>query len=560
MRKNFPVTGIEYELHDGMSIVSKTDTKGKIIYVNPTFIEVSGFTEEELIGEPHNIVRHPDMPPEAFADLWTTLKSGIPWTGLVKNRCKNGDFYWVLANVTPVIENGQVTGYMSVRTKPGRAKVQAAEDIYRRFREGKARGLAIRHGAVVRTGYIGKLAALRNMPLQTRIGLGMGLISLFLLALCVLSLLGQASGDWFAAATGVCIALTLTLWYSLHAAIVQPLRQATRVARTIAGGDLSQRFESNRNDDMGQLMTALQQMNANLTAIIGDVRDNVESITVAIREIAAGNMDLSNRTESQASSLEQTASSMEQFAATVKQNADSAVHANELAGTASEIATKGGAVVNQVGVTMAEINASAKKIVDIIGLIDSIAFQTNILALNAAVEAARAGEQGKGFAVVATEVRSLAQRSAGAAREIKSLIGDSVEKVDTGNQLVEEAGRTMTNVVDSVKRVNHIMNEITLASREQSTGIVQVNQAISHMDEVTQQNAALVEQAAAAATSLEQQAMRLSLAVSVFKLAGHAVRNLRAAGATASGASDANALPSSASAKQISGNRVLRLR
>lgn len=362
MRTNLPVTETEYKLAEGISIVSTTDTKGKITYVNPTFLEVSGFTEDELIGQPHNIVRHPDMPAEAFVDLWATLKSGVPWTGLVKNRRKNGDYYWVQANVTPVLENGQMTGFMSVRTKPEHAKVAAAEEIYRRIREGNARGIAIKHGAVIRTGLVGRLVGLRNLSLDKQLGLGMGFLTVLLSFLFLKSLsIGSTGSAVCALGTGIGIATTLYLWRALHAAIVPPLRQATRVARTIAGGDLSGKFEVDRSDDMGQLMKALQQMNANLLAIIGDVRDNVESISTATHEITAGNLDLSNRTEAQASSLEETASSMEQFAATVNQNADSAMQANQLAESASAIAVKGGKVVTQVGATMEEINASAKK-------------------------------------------------------------------------------------------------------------------------------------------------------------------------------------------------------
>jgi methyl-accepting chemotaxis protein len=259
-------------------------------------------------------------------------------------------------------------------------------------------------------------------------------------------------------------------------------------------------------------------MNDSLVRIVGEVRNGTDTIASASSQIAAGNLDLSGRTEQQASSLEETAASMEQLTATVKQNADNARQANQLAVTASGVALKGGSVVAEVVGTMGAINASSRKIVDIIGVIDGIAFQTNILALNAAVEAARAGEQGRGFAVVAAEVRNLAQRSAAAAKEIKTLIGDSVDKVEEGSKQVAQAGKTMDEIVDSVKRVTDIMAEITAASQEQSSGIEQVNQAITQMDQVTQQNAALVEEAAAAAASLQEQANNLSQAVSVFKL------------------------------------------
>ena len=517
MRTNLPVTNNEVEISDQQSIVSKTDLKGRITYINPYFTEISGFTEEELMGSAHNIVRHPDMPPEAFDDLWRSLKAGLPWTGMVKNRCKNGDFYWVLANVTPIMERGRVTGYMSVRSRPSREEVAGAETIYRRFREGRAQGLAIRDGAIVRTGWMARLSALRDVSLRSRLMLGLGLPTLMLVA-ATGALISMSQPGWMIALNVAAILVLLFTWLGLHQSLLERLKLATSVARAIAGGDLSIRFSAVRNDDMGHLLKALQQMNANLVAVVGDVRANVEAIHLGSGEIARGNMDLSARTEAQASSLEETAASMEQFSSTVKQNADNAGQGNHLALSASEVAVRGGEAVSDVGSTMDEISASARKIVEIIGLIDGIAFQTNILALNAAVEAARAGEQGRGFAVVASEVRGLAQRSAGAAREIKLLIHDSVEKVDTGHRLVRNATSTMDDIVNSVRRVTDIMSEISAASQEQSAGIEQVNQAVTQMDQVTQQNAALVEEAAAAAASLADQAARLSQSVSVFKL------------------------------------------
>jgi methyl-accepting chemotaxis protein len=292
---------------------------------------------------------------------------------------------------------------------------------------------------------------------------------------------------------------------------------ASSIARSIAGGDLTVPIDVKR-DDNSSMVNALKGMRDDLARIVSSVRNATDTIATASSEIAAGNSDLSARTESQASSLEETAASMEELTSTVRQNADNARTANELAANASEVAQKGGAVVSQVVETMASIDSSSRKIVDIISVIDGIAFQTNILALNAAVEAARAGEQGRGFAVVASEVRNLAQRSAAAAKEIKDLIGASVETVGVGNSLVAQAGSTMQEVVESVHRVRQVINEISTASNEQSAGIAQVNEAISQMDAVTQQNAALVEQAAAAAASMQQQSAALLQAVGVFRV------------------------------------------
>lgn len=316
----------------------------------------------------------------------------------------------------------------------------------------------------------------------------------------------------------VATAVSVLVAFLATRSITRPLYEAVDVAKRVADGDLTSDIQVKTGDEMGQMMEALQHMNESLMKIVGEVRTGTETIASVSGEIASGNLDLSTRTEKQAASLQETASSMRDLTDTVKQNAEHAHQANRLALSASEVAEKGGVVVAQVVDTMGSINASSKKIVDIIGVIDGIAFQTNILALNAAVEAARAGEQGRGFAVVASEVRSLAQRSAAAAKEIKTLIGDSVDKVTVGSKLVAQAGTTMDEVVASVKRVTDIMADITAASQEQSTGIEQVNRSIAQMDEVTQQNAALVEEAAGAAESMQNQASSLAQVVSVFKL------------------------------------------
>ena len=314
------------------------------------------------------------------------------------------------------------------------------------------------------------------------------------------------------------LVLGALLAFVISRSITQPLRMAEAVADAVAAGDLTIVFEVSGSNEAAHVLIALKTMSASLQTIVAQVRRGAELVATASSQIASGNLDLSSRTEQQASALEETASSMEELTSTVKQNADNARQANQLAVSASDVAVRGGKVVAQVVDTMASINASAKRIVDIISVIDGIAFQTNILALNAAVEAARAGEQGRGFAVVASEVRNLAQRSAAAAKEIKTLIGDSVDKVAAGSTLVNQAGATMDEIVSSVRRVTDIMGEISAASAEQEAGIGQINRAITEMDTVTQENAALVEEAAAAAASLQEQASELSNTVSVFKL------------------------------------------
>ncbi|MFO1328920.1 MAG: methyl-accepting chemotaxis protein [Rubrivivax sp.] len=519
MRRNLPVTQQAFDFPGDTTLLSVTDPKGRITYANAAFVQVSGYAREQLIGQPHNLVRHPDMPPEAFADLWRTLQSGQSWSALVKNRRQNGDHYWVRANAAPVHREGRLAGYLSVRTRPGPDEVAAAEALYARMRAGRLGARALHKGLLVRTGVWRWLSWRQTAPLGWRIAAGGVAGALLALGACAAAGLDGATLAIVAAAVGTA---TLAQQAWLRGQVTQPLAQVLRVAQAAASGQPERDVRVDRVDEIGLLLRAVNQSALNLQALVDDVSAQTSGVHAASDEIASGNGDLSARTEQTASSLQETAASMEQLGAAVRQNADHARQASELAAGASSIAGRGGDAVGRVVDTMKSISDSAHRIADIIGVIDGIAFQTNLLALNAAVEAARAGEQGRGFSVVAAEVRALAARSAAAAREIKQLIADSVQRVDEGAALVDQAGSTMAEVVGSVRHVTDIVGEISSASVEQSAGVAQVGEAVVLIDRATQQNAALVEQSAAAAESLRARAAALLQAVAVFKAASAA--------------------------------------
>ena len=731
MKNNQPVTQNEVHMKDGSILVSRTNLKGIITYCNEDFIEISGFTEKELIGKNHNIVRHPDMPPAAFADLWRTIKAGRPWNGLVKNRAKNGDHYWVEANVIPILKNGKVVEYMSVRTKPSRAMIDKAEALYARMNSGEK---------LPRSSLAKRLSRrLQNIQLTTKISLGMataiivqiivdaifshgitwnhlavsfaiGMASVTALSLLLKKLLKKrlddisrklrqmSSGEYFdwialdgndeigrlkemlkmtqvrlgfdvmdskekaaralriktaldAVDTAVMIADargdiiytnkalqdlfstaeadiqatgahssftaagllgskielfaensaeqqhfldtlrnsttkditvgsrtfrytatpisdssgkragTVVVWLDRTAEVATEqevehlvsnarrgnlsLRVSTenkegffrmlsenlnalveitqsvlgdlsRVLGGFAQGDLTQRITTDYEGVFLELKNGANETGDRLTQVINEIHQTSDRVSQDSQEIAQGNLDLSNRTEAVASSLESTASSMEEISGTVRNNAANANEASNLAEETRNQAEKGGDAVNLTIRAMSEISTSSKKIADITNVIDEIAFQTNLLALNAAVEAAHAGDQGRGFAVVASEVRILAQRSAEAAKEIKEMIEESVTKVEDGQQLVDESGKTLTEIIESVKRVSTIIQEMSHASSEQAEGIDMINQSLIKIDEATQQNTALVEETAAASQSLGEQARKLAELVSFF--------------------------------------------
>ena len=673
MRNNQPVNDQEYVLTETQSPFSRTDLNGNIAFVNADFIEASGFTEEELIGQPHNIVRHPSMPAEAFADMWAYLKAGRSWTGIVKNRRKDGRFYWVMSNTSPMWENGVVVGYASVRMKPPVSLLTTVQAAYVHIGQGNAGHLKIERGWVVHAGAKGMLERLMGLKIAGRMNL---LIGLMVLVTCITGLIGlkglyssnaevssmyregaQATAyldtiaraqhtsqlqiadallnatpesaqivvstieknnalieqTWktylsigheenekkvqdafeaknakyqneaikpalaalkskdFAAlkkiyddvlkpqflelsgnideqivtqdvnsklalqeaesayqmvrleslgAMLVGAALSIYFGLRLRRSMVGPIHNAAAIAKQIAVGALNNHIKPKGRDETAELMAALFAMQRSLASLAQGVMGSARLINAESREIAVGNQSLAARTEEQAVSLREAASDMEQVSTKVRKNVESAELANQVAKDAGQVALKGGTAMGLMVGTMDSIASSSKRITEIIGVIDGIAFQTNILALNAAVEAARAGEQGKGFAVVATEVRSLAQRSAAAAKEIKTLIEDSVHQVEGGLTRVTDARSTIDATISAVKNLETIVQEIAHSSSEQGVAIDRVTLLVAQIDAATQQNVPIAAQAAASAQLLASESRNLERSAAVFRLPG----------------------------------------
>ena len=519
MRVNLPVTDQEYDFPAQNMLVSTTDTTGVITHCNQAFMDASGYSYEELVGQPHNLIRHPDMPPQAYKDLWATVGRGLPWSGIVKNRRKNGDFYWVRANVTPIMENGKPTSYMSVRTKPSRAEIALATGLYAQLRADFAaqrETLRLRRGGVIYPGLRGVLQRLRQLGATPTLGL-------MLVGMSAVATLPRWLGWQGPLAWGAELVLVLgggaavLTWFQSR--VVGGIRHASNFARDIAACNLNGPFDTSQFANSLQPMArSLQQIQVNLHAVVGDVRTEISGFMKAADRIAQGGHDLYSHTEAQARSLEQTATVMETLSAAVHQTAQTAEQVSGDSMQSAGVAREGGQAVEQVGKAMQAIEQSSRQVGDIIAVIEGIAFQTNLLALNAAVEAARAGEQGRGFAVVAGEVRALAQRSAQAAKEIRTLIGASARQVKDGTEQMAQAGHTIAEVVASVSRVSELVRQISNATTEQSVGIDQANTAMMELETVTQQNAALVEQTADAADALKSSSTALSRSLEVFRL------------------------------------------
>ena len=521
MRTNLPITQREYAFPAGQALVSTTDLQGRILYCNPAFIEVSGYIREELLGQPHNMIRHPDMPEEAFRDMWQTIESGQPWSGLVKNRRKNGDHYWVMANVTPLLDGDRPVGYMSVRTLPDRQQVSEAETLYARMREAVSRGGG---GPRLQAGRLAPQGVLAR-GLDRLQGDGHWRTQ----ALCLLGVAGGWGGAqlmslWPGQLAATAAAALLAAGVSVGVAALirrqnqEPLKALLRFANRLAAGDLTGQLPTGQPGLSGRLARALNQLSVNLMAIVGDTRAGVERLRHTSHDLASGNRNLAERTESQASSLEQTSASMAEITETVRHSADTARDVAEVARQAADVTARSTEAVKEVTVTVEAIADASRRIREITQVIDGIALQTNLLALNAAVEAARAGEQGRGFGVVAGEVRQLAQRTSVAAREIKDLIEDAGLKVEAGSEQTRRACGTMEEAQAAVQRMSELVAGISAGASEQLNGISQINEAVSHMDQLTQKNAALVDELSSASETVTGQAQAVTEAVAVFRL------------------------------------------
>lgn len=508
MRTNLPVTKNECFLKDGEFIVSKTNTKGQITYVNRPFLEISGFSEDEIIGAPHNIVRHPDMPQEAFNDLWTTLQSGKPWRGLVKNRCKNGDYYWVDASANPIWEGNEIVGYMSLRRKPDRADVEAAEHAYSLFREGKATGLTIKEGSVARSGVMGKLLDLTNMSIKTKISLVCSVLITLILGLNIHGYMTDKKTFLTISTLFSTVAILLIggMWWFINQKLIEAFKELTKACQVVASGglEIANNTTVYNKDEIGFLQHAIVTMSGNLASIVTDVKSASEVLLTSAGQVSTTSQSLSQTSSEQAAGTEQITSAIDQITSSIAQNTDNSTSTKDMAIKAAAETVNGSDLVNE---TLKAMN----KIAEEIKIIDEIAYQTNLLALNAAIEAARAGEHGKSFAVVAMEVRKLAERSHVAALSITKLANESV-------RTAENAGRQLKAIVPTITKTSELIQEIAAASGEQTSGVTEISSTMRQLNQSTQMNAVSSEELATTAEQMSGQARQVQQLVGFFQM------------------------------------------
>lgn len=517
MHSNVEVTQAEYVLPDDEVIITHTDPDSRITYANPAFLTSSQYTLEECLGQPQNIVRHPDMPREAFADLWRTIRSGKSWTGMVKNRRKEGGFYWVRANVTPIINNGRITGYMSVRVKPTRQEIAVAEQLYAKFRSGSAGSLRIVEGRVLDGSWRGAFQRMLSPSLRTRAWWAIGALMLLQGAAGVRSMLLEGWG-WGAMLSGLGALIAAAILIYTQVSVIGTLLGLQASVSRLVAGDTRSRFVDEGPVCIARIARACEQLRVKLDGVLKDNSAAAAIVGGGVGSVTGSIAELSDRAAQNAASLEETAASIEELSATVARNAVSTQQAAKLAHECSKKTVSAREVVTQMHATMTAIAQSSQRIGEIVGIIDSIAFQTNLLALNAAVEAARAGDQGRGFAVVAQEVRALAHRSASAAKEIRELICASGETVAHGGEIAGQTEQAMHQVVAAVSQVANVIEEIEAAGRQQSAGIEQINAAVRQMDSVSQRDAQMMQELAETADSLQQQSQIMLGAIAAFSL------------------------------------------
>lgn len=509
MRRNSPVTQNEYLLNDGTTLMSTTNTQSHITYANSAFIAASGYKEEELIGEPHNVIRHPDMPPEAFRDLWYTLQQGESWTGLVKNRRQNGDHYWVRANVTPVYQNDTLTGYISVRNIPLRDEIAASEKLYARVCNNELKGHRFYKGVLIRRGLLSFLSLFKRISTASRVNYAMVVFAA--LAMTTPFLFTQPLWQ----ASVLALLFVLQACY-LNSQICRPLKTIVKQMQRVVSGRKTDYYHFDRVDEIGLMMRLVNQSGLNLNSLVDDVGTQIAGIREISQRVATEGDALQARSEEMADDLQQTAAAVEEIASAVKQTAETAREAILMADQTRTSADHSEAIMKQTIGMMQAVSQDNSQIVDIIGVIDRIAFQTNILALNAAVEAARAGDAGRGFAVVAAEVRHLAQHSASAAKEIKALIEKIVASVNAGVDKVEQTETHLSAMIGNVLTMSTLIKEIGHATQEQTQALSLINTAISHIGVMTLNNTAMVDNVTQAANHLTQRTTRLQHAIAVF--------------------------------------------